>query len=223
MSAHYHDFHEMIIILAGHQAAEVEGRVYHAQAGDALLYRAGVVHAEWSDGPLHTAFLNFRCDSLPGDSPVHVVDRSGRLRWCAQWLLELRSEPGSEPAARPVFQSLLGQWQASWTDPGPPLVRTLRQFMQDHLAEALTLADLAEIAAMSRFHLVRVYRRCTGLTPMADLRRLRLEAAERLILSTDLPLKAIAPRVGLRDVYHFARTFSRARGFPPSQLRRRAT
>jgi transcriptional regulator GlxA family with amidase domain len=60
----------------------------------------------------------------------------------------------------------------------------------------------------------------TGLTPMEDLRQLRLEAARDLLLTTDLPLKAIAPRTGLGDEYHLSRLFRRAFGIAPGALRR---
>jgi transcriptional regulator GlxA family with amidase domain len=73
---------------------------------------------------------------------------------------------------------------------------------------------------MSKFHFSRRYRQLTGLTPMEDLRQLRLEAARDLLLTTDLPLKAIAPRTGLGDEYHLSRLFRRAFGIAPGELRR---
>jgi transcriptional regulator GlxA family with amidase domain len=56
---------------------------------------------------------------------------------------------------------------------------------------------------------------------MRDLQLLRVESAKQLILTTDLPLKAIAPLAGLGDEYRLSRVFRRHLGLPPGALRRR--
>ena len=55
---------------------------------------------------------------------------------------------------------------------------------------------------------------------MQDVRELRLELARNLILTTNEPLKVIAPQAGLGDEYHMSRAFRRYLGMPPGQLRR---
>ena len=50
---------------------------------------------------------------------------------------------------------------------------------------------------------------------MADLRRLRLEAARDLLVSTELPLKAVAARCGFCDESHLSRSMHRCCGHRP--------
>jgi transcriptional regulator GlxA family with amidase domain len=54
---------------------------------------------------------------------------------------------------------------------------------------------------------------------MADLRRVRLEEALRLVQATDLPLKAIARKVGMADEHTLSRAFSRHFGMSPRGFR----
>jgi AraC family transcriptional regulator len=102
------------------------------------------------------------------------------------------------------------------------LVRRTREFFQARLAEPLRLEEVARQAHCSKFHFVRLYRKRTGRTPMEELRIMRLEHARELLLTTGLPLKAIAPRCGLTDEYVLSRSFHKQFGTPPSAFRSRA-
>ena len=57
---------------------------------------------------------------------------------------------------------------------------------------------------------------------MDELRRMRLNEARLMILSTTLPLKAIAPAVGIGDEYQLSKLFRRQFGISPRALRTRA-
>jgi AraC family transcriptional regulator len=78
---------------------------------------------------------------------------------------------------------------------------------------------LAHVAGLSKFHFIRAYTAQAGLTPMADVRAIRLDAARHLILTTDLPLKVIAPQVGLASEFHLSRLFTAHFGAGVRQLR----
>ena len=57
---------------------------------------------------------------------------------------------------------------------------------------------------------------------MEDVRTLRVEYARELILTTNLPLKAIAPMAGMSSEYALSKVFRRVLGTTPGALRRRA-
>jgi transcriptional regulator GlxA family with amidase domain len=60
---------------------------------------------------------------------------------------------------------------------------------------------------MSRYYFVRRYRQRFGQSPIADLRRMRVELARELIESTDLPFYTIAERSGFSTVITCRGTF----------------
>jgi AraC family transcriptional regulator len=93
--------------------------------------------------------------------------------------------------------------------------------MRLHLAEPITLADTAAAAGLSRFHWVRACKRATGMTPMRLLMRLRCEAAQVLLESSDLPLTDIAAETGFADASHLSHRYRLMMGCAPGALRRR--
>jgi len=70
-------------------------------------------------------------------------------------------------------------------------------FMHAHLADHITLADIAAAAHLSRFHFLRVFQAAHGRTPVAFLRELRTRRAVTMLRSTRLGVAEIAGRVGM--------------------------
>jgi AraC family transcriptional regulator len=68
--------------------------------------------------------------------------------------------------------------------------------MRERITDPLTLADIAGEVHLSVYHLVRVFKDATGVTPHRFLTRLRIEEAKRLLRDTDLPIAQIALRCG---------------------------
>lgn len=106
-------------------------------------------------------------------------------------------------------------------DPGrdDPRVRDAIAYLHAHSAEPVTLADLAVAVGLSRYHLLRLFRRHTGTTPHRYLLGLRVEHARRLLERTDLPVGRVAHRVGFSDQSHLSQHFRRAAGTTPSRYR----
>ncbi|HEX5515229.1 MAG TPA: GlxA family transcriptional regulator [Gammaproteobacteria bacterium] len=93
---------------------------------------------------------------------------------------------------------------------------------RDHLAQPLSVEQLAERAAMSPRHFARAFKRETGVTPAKAIERLRLEAA-RARLEADIdPVDRIADLTGFGDAERMRRAFVRSFGQPPQALRRAA-
>lgn len=102
-----------------------------------------------------------------------------------------------------------------------PAVETARLWLAEHLSETLRLSDLAEEVGLSREHFVRLYRKETGLTPMASLWKLRVDKARELLEHTGLSLEEIAAQTGFSNVYHFSRRIRDETGYPPGLYRER--
>jgi AraC-like DNA-binding protein len=214
----------MIVVFRGHQAAEVDGHRVDASAGDVLLYRQGEAHEEWKTGreTLETVFLSFEWPSCPPSAPRMLEDAGGRVRLLASWLHEERSR-GTAVADGPnaaFLGALLAEYQRLWQHGGRGLFAGLRRHTEQQLEGPVSLAELAAQAGLSRYHYLRVYKVETGRTPMSDVRRVRVDRARDLILTTSLPLKEIAQRSGLGDIYHMTRLFRSLLGVTPGSLRR---
>jgi AraC-like DNA-binding protein len=91
-------------------------------------------------------------------------------------------------------------------------------FITKNFKEAFSLDELAQQAFISKFHLLRIFKSKTGLTPYAYQMQLRLNEARRLIFQ-DKSLTEIAYELGFTDQAHFTNTFKKhANGANPSDL-----
>lgn len=97
-----------------------------------------------------------------------------------------------------------------------PGVRRAREYLAEHFAESVTLANLERVASLSRFHLVRSFAARYGLSPHAYQVQLRLAAARRLI-QAGLPLAQVAAEAGFADQSHLGRHFKRTWGVTPGR------
>jgi AraC family transcriptional regulator len=89
-------------------------------------------------------------------------------------------------------------------------------YIQAHWSEDFTLADLAQAAEVSSFHLIRIFRQHVGVTPSAYRRALRVRAAQSLLKAGWKPAAAAA-ECGFCDQSHLNRHFKLITGVTPRQ------
>lgn len=114
----------------------------------------------------------------------------------AQFSAQLRAQPASTPS-----------------------IAEVQRWLSDHLDEDLSVEALAARAAMSPRNFARCFRNETGTTPAAYVEQVRVEAARRLLQTTDLTVAAIARQVGIRHAETLHRAFRRRVGTTPEQYR----
>ena len=93
--------------------------------------------------------------------------------------------------------------------------------MQRHLADTITVPELAARVNLSASRFRELFSAQTGLGPVEYLQRLRLRRARLLIERTFLTVKEVMAIVGYNDPSHFSRDFRRFHGVTPSSLRGR--
>ncbi|GAA4911897.1 transcriptional regulator GlxA family with amidase domain [Stackebrandtia albiflava] len=181
---------------------------------------------------------------LAGDHPrVHVDPdpifvRSGRI-WtgagistCIDLALALVAEDHGEELALSVARQLVvylrrqgGQSQFSVPLRSPATNRRdiddLRGYITEHLDADLSVPALARRMCLSERHFARVFRRETGTGPAGYVEAARVEAARRLLETTDQPLERVAESSGLGSVETLHRAFRRQINTTPASYRRR--
>lgn len=101
----------------------------------------------------------------------------------------------------------------------PARLRAVLSHIEEHLAEDVTLAELAGVARLSRFHFARSFRAETGATPQRFVTHRRVERAKRLMLEQRLALADIALACGFAHQAHFTTAFRRTVGTTPGRWR----
>jgi len=95
------------------------------------------------------------------------------------------------------------------------------EFIQDCYSERLTLDRLAEAAGVSRYAVLRAFRRDVGIPPYAFVTQVRVDHAKRL-LREGVAVSAVSQRVGFADQSHLTRHFKRLMGVTPGAYARGA-
>ena len=126
----------------------------------------------------------------------------------------------AENFLRPVAQPEISRTAI----PGPRLTAWQRRRVLEHietnLATPIRNRELAALVDFSEFHFNVAFRNSLGTSPHEFLIRRRIERAQQLMLSTDMPLCDIACECGLADQAHLSRLFRKVVGETPAAWRR---
>jgi AraC family transcriptional regulator len=102
-------------------------------------------------------------------------------------------------------------------------VRRLNAFIEARLDQSIRLKELSTVSRLSTAYFCRAFKRTFRETPHSYVVRRRLERAESLMLTSDLPLSGIALRCGFSDQAHLCKLFRRQYGQTPAVWRRERT
>lgn len=94
------------------------------------------------------------------------------------------------------------------------------EYINSHLHEKISCAELARTAGLNSSYLSSSFRRETGMTITAYITEKRIEAAENLLRSSDYSLTDISDFLNFSSYSHFARTFRKLRGCSPREYRK---
>ncbi len=127
------------------------------------------------------------------------LERQSQLLWLYAQLIARYAD--DQPALRPVNNE-------------PTAVARVRDFLESQYAENILLKDLAALANLSPFHLLRVFRQEIGLPPHAYQNQVRVRRAKDL-LAAGLPIVQAAADTGFTDQSHLNKHFKRIMGVTP--------
>ncbi|MBD3885771.1 helix-turn-helix transcriptional regulator [Phormidium tenue FACHB-886] len=88
-------------------------------------------------------------------------------------------------------------------------------YIQDHLAQDLSLDEIAAEVNLSSYHFARLFKQSTGLAPHQYQIRCRVERAKELLQIGDMAIAEVASQVGFYDQSHLSRHFKRIIGVSP--------
>ncbi len=100
-------------------------------------------------------------------------------------------------------------------------IKRVREYIQAHLAEPLSLEMLAEQIGFSQYHFTRLFRLSFGESPHQYVLRQRVGLAQHLLYHTDMPISIVALESGFAHQSHLTQAFKRYVGMTPRAFRMR--
>lgn len=146
---------------------------------------------------LFEEMLQFGCDTRDFDT-----ERSKRAAYAFHKLM-LRL--GSTPR---VYQ-------------GVKTAARIKEYLDTHVESKTDLSLLSKTFFMSKTQIYRLFKDEYGVSPIKYLTMRRIELSERLLKNEDLKLSEIAESLSFFDAKQFSKAFSKYKGIPPSEYRKR--
>lgn len=104
---------------------------------------------------------------------------------------------------------------------GDTRILEIQEYLEQHLAQTLTVDELARQFGMSRRNFIRRFKRATHHPPGTYLQRLRMEAAKREFERTNKNVGEVMQAVGYSDMTSFRQLFRQHSGYLPSRYRQK--
>jgi len=203
---------------------------------------AGHEYRDWREPstPARVALFYFDSDELPGVGDTGAIALQPRLFFedphlfaTAQKLIGLTE--GAEPdnscyiealgrvlahelmrldragkAGRSAVRGGLAGWQQ----------RIATAYIEDHLADPISLADLAELVGLSTYHFCRAFKQSFGIPPHRYHTSRRIDRAKTLLATPAPSVTKIGLTVGFSETSSFTAAFRKATGLTPSAYHR---
>jgi AraC-like DNA-binding protein len=235
---HSHDYYVISLIARGRQSFTHQGTKHRTPPGGLILINPGAVHTgEAADARgfelralypfpslMETAVFELTGRrALPFFKDVQVdhpwatnsilslhkailegaglLECESRILWSMAQLIQRYADMGST-------EQRLGQEKKA--------IQQVRDYIDEHFAESVTLNTLAQHVSLSPYYLLRVFRAEVGMPPYAYLESVRIGHTQQLI-KAGKPLSEVSAEVGFSSQSHMTRQFKKIIGVTPGQ------
>lgn len=191
--------------------------------GEKIYYRAD---DEWSikwigvtGGKLYDIFASI---GVTAKNPVFSPDNFERLLRITAEIYELKHDNSLFTGCN--VKSLLYEFfsvllSAAKKEKSIDYVKSAARIIEYNYSGNITVEDIAGILQLNSAYFSRLFKKETGLTPKKYIIKVRMNAAKKLLESSDSSVKEIAASVGFSDQLYFSRSFSEAFGLSPTEYR----
>ena len=213
---------------AGERISVTAGTFYMFRKGAELIYGAD------PDNPYGKIWLNAdgtmlsrMCDMF-SVGPVMTAEANvlGLFLEIHDRLSRMKEGDESETRAEILcllFRILTEATKDTFFPPAQPknsLDEKIRAWLDANIYSDFSLDDVSAAFGVSKMHVIRVFRKKFGITPMQYVIERRIGAAKSLLTGTVMPIKEIAALLRYSGTQHFSTSFKSAVGCTPGQYRK---
>lgn len=103
------------------------------------------------------------------------------------------------------------------------IIYSAKLFIEQQYRHSLTLDYLAQNVGVSKYHLQRLFKKSTGMSPLEYATKLKMTDAIERLLRTEDSITEIAYHLGFKSSSHFSSMFRQHTGFTPTEYRKEGT
>ncbi|MCJ8190031.1 helix-turn-helix transcriptional regulator [Sphingomicrobium aestuariivivum] len=229
---HVHEQYVIGAIETGAEILRLEGKQHVVGEGHLITLNPGQAHSNCSIGDEMLEYRVFYTPSelveaYTGRPDLCFMTPSRRDLSASQRLLSLHRWFEQDIGDRLEQESATAEIiEIAFEDAGrsnghvqpPQNVGKAKCYIDRHYRESFGLDAVAEVAGVTKSHLVRRFKNAYGLSPFAYRTQRRIHEAKRLVLE-GTPLAEIAAELGFSDQSHLTRQFQSTVGISPARYR----
>lgn len=221
------------MVLRGKGTVHLRDKIHHVSGECLFFIPAGepMCYYPDEDDPWEYVWFNFtgtqaqeygRRMGFSINSPIRTAASFTAIRQTMKRLLTSLEEDGGDPyfLALSAFYDILYLCSRQPRAKGAPSAR--RMIDLNFSSPEFTVELLCRDLHISHSHLCRIFKQTYGISAVKYLIERRLELAQRLLETTDLPVKAVAYSCGFSDEMHFMKSFKAFTGETAREYRLRS-
>ena len=234
---HSHTCAEMFFITGGRGDFLIRQDRFPVGISDMMVVNAGVPHTETSQNgsPMEYVVLGVEGLETVGDAGGYALldlTAEDAIAGCLRILIQESREPraGCDQICQNLLEVILLRLRRredfTLSDAPPAAAgasrecNLVRQYIDGHFKENLTLDQLAGLAHINKYYLSHTFRREFNTSPISYLISRRIQESRFLLGETDHSLSHIAQILGFSSLSYFSQSFRRTMGMSPMEYRR---
>lgn len=236
---HAHSYTELFYIVGGDGQFQINDSLFPVHAHQLVVVNPNIIHTEvsYEAHPLEYIVLGIEGLELtiPGSGEarycIYSFPANNDVLTCMQRVLQEMQErkPEHQTVCLAYMDLIMVQLlrhasvsvsQAPSRFPANPQCAAVRQYIDQHYKESLTLDLLAEKARINKYYMAHAFKREYGVSPINYLISCRIREGKRLLSETDLSLSQIAAVLGFSSSSYFSQSFRSAEGMSPTEYRK---
>ena len=236
---HAHSYTELFYIVGGDGQFQINDSLFPVHAHQLVVVNPNIIHTEvsYDAHPLEYIVLGIEGLELtiPGSGEarycIYSFPANNDVLTCMQRVLQEMQErkPEHQTVCLAYMDLIMVQLlrhasvsvsQAPSRFPANPQCAAVRQYIDQHYKESITLDLLAEKARINKYYMAHAFKREYGVSPINYLISCRIREGKRLLSETDLSLSQIAAVLGFSSSSYFSQSFRSAEGMSPTEYRK---
>ena len=236
---HAHSYTELFYIVGGDGQFQINESLFPVHAHQLVVVNPNIIHTEvsYEAHPLEYIVLGIEGLELtiPGSGEarycIYSFPAHNDVLPCMQRVLQEMQErkPEHQTVCLAYMDLIMVQLlrhasvsvsQAPSRFPANPQCAAVRQYIDQHYKESITLDLLAEKASINKYYMAHAFKREYGVSPINYLISCRIREGKRLLSETDLSLSQIAAVLGFSSSSYFSQSFRSAEGMSPTEYRK---
>ena len=210
---HFHEFYVIGFMEGGKRHLWCRNQEYDTQRGDVILFNPRETH---NCAPVAGEVLDYRAINVP----VDVMDKAVKEITGKHIHLQFKDTliPQAELALsiRELYDVIVSQVPVEASRELTEAVKAMKEYLDTHYEESISLDTLSKISKMSRYQLLRLFTREVGVSPYRYLQSIRIAKAKRLLEQGEA-IGKLALDCGFSDQSHFTNYFKSFIGITPKQ------